>query len=125
LVLASSTEQPESRVRRILIVEDDAMVSEIIGVMLEDAFDTIVAGSVPEALTHLASAPALILLDCLLPGGGLLPLLREADRLDIPVVLISGDPTQAALVDPSRPFLPKPFSQAKLLQVIDAACGSA
>jgi CheY-like chemotaxis protein len=129
LVLVSSTNQPESAVRRILIVEDDVMVSDIIGVMLEDHFDTIVAGSVQEALTHLpacdgqrAGQPALILLDCLLPGGGLNALLRAADRLAIPVVLISGDPTQAALVGPHRPFLPKPFNQAQLLQTIDAGC---
>jgi hypothetical protein len=48
-------------------------------------------------------------------------LLTEADRRAIPVVLISGDPRQADAVDPSRPFLSKPFSLTALMAVLDSA----
>jgi DNA-binding response OmpR family regulator len=126
-----SPEQPGSEVRRILVVEDDALVCETIAAMLEDDYQAVMAGTVDSALALLGGVtgpesrdkPDLILLDCLLPGGGLSHVLRAADLHSIPVVLTSGDPERAAWLDAGRPFLAKPFSQAKLLQVLRATHG--
>jgi CheY-like chemotaxis protein len=108
--------------RRLLLVEDDALVGETIASMLEDHFQTVAVASVADALAGLAAgaAPAVILLDCLMPGGNPRGLLAEADRLGVPVVLTSGDPRESDRIDPGRRFLSKPFTQAALLKVLDA-----
>jgi DNA-binding NtrC family response regulator len=100
---------------RLLLVEDDRMVRETIVLMLEDDYEVLLSDSIKAALAYLHTpepAPIeVILLDCLLPDGNL------------PVVLISGDPRQAEAMDPSRQFLPKPFTQATLLKILDTARG--
>jgi DNA-binding NtrC family response regulator len=111
--------------RRLLLVEDDQMVRETIGLMLEDDYLVLNASSAGTALAALrAPDPTsidVLLLDCLLPNGHVSDVLAAADRLSVPVVLISGDPNQAGAVDPGRLFLPKPFTQEMLLAVLDSA----
>jgi DNA-binding response OmpR family regulator len=116
--------------RRVLVVEDDALVSETIAAMLDGHYETVVAETADKALAYLGSSmaaeadfgarPDLILLDCLLPGGGLSQILGVADQHSVAVVLISGDPERAARIDASRLFLPKPFSQTMLLDTLRA-----
>ncbi len=109
----------------LLLVEDDAMVRETIALMLEGTYDVLLAVSVATALSQLKEAEQMIirciLLDCLLPDGRLAVLLTEADRRAIPVLLISGDPSQALWMPPCRRFLAKPFTQDSLLAAIRAA----
>jgi DNA-binding NtrC family response regulator len=116
---------PPDSSRRLLLVEDDQMVRETIILMLEDDYEVVHAISVSTALALLEAEDAhwveLMLLDCLLPGGAVRDVLAAADQRSIPVVLISGDPNQALAVDPTRPFLPKPFTQGILLAVLDSA----
>jgi DNA-binding NtrC family response regulator len=111
--------------RRLLLVEDDQMVRETMILMLEDDYEVLHAVSVSTALAQLDAADGraidVMVLDCLLPSGNVADVLQAADRRSIPVVLVSGDPNQAQTVDPSRPFLPKPFSQGMLLAVLDSA----
>jgi CheY-like chemotaxis protein len=74
-----SSEQSRTRIRSVLVIEDDALVSETIAVMLDGHYETVLVGTVEGALAHLGplprsgseylDKPALILLDCLLPGG--------------------------------------------------------
>jgi DNA-binding response OmpR family regulator len=110
-----------------LLIEDDGMVRETIAMMLEEVYDTDIAASVSVALAILrAPGPIAIdvmLVDCLLPDGDPADILVEADRRAIPVVLISGDPSQVAALDPQRRFLPKPFTRARLLATLDTARG--
>jgi DNA-binding NtrC family response regulator len=111
----------------LLLVEDDRMVRETIMLMLEDDYEISHAGSVASTLA-LMRAPELapidvMLLDCLLPDGNLADVLSEADQRSIPVVMISGDPSQAETIAPGRPFLSKPFSQATLLKILENARG--
>ena len=93
--------------------------------LLEDDYEIVAAVSVQSALLHLRAQPEppvdLMLLDCLLPGGPVTAILAEADRSSIPVVLISGDPRQADVLDPTRPFVSKPASRAELLSVLVTA----
>ena len=116
---------PSPSVRRILLVEDDQMVREIIALFLEDAYDVLQATTIAAARRHLQAPDSppieLILADCLLPDGSVMELLGIADQKNIPVVLISGDPMQAEAMDPSRPFLPKPFTQELLLSILVTA----
>ncbi len=118
---------PPLSCRRLLLVEDDEMVRETILMMLEDEYEIDVAVSVRTALDQLRamepSAIEVILLDCLLPDGSIAEVLAEADRRSVAVVLISGDPRLADTMVPPRPFLPKPFSLATLLEVLDTARG--
>ena len=108
--------------RRLLLVEDDRMVRETMILMLEDEYDVRDAASVSTALAHLDGlAIDVMVVDCLLPSGGVGDVLAAADRRSIPVVLVSGDPNQAHRVDPTRPFLPKPFSRGLLLAALDSA----
>jgi DNA-binding NtrC family response regulator len=110
--------------RRVLLVEDDQLVRETMILMLEDEYEVLNAVSVNTALAQLdAARPAIdvMVLDCLLPSGNAADVLAAADRQSIPVVLVSGDPNQAGAVDPTRPFLPKPFSQGMLLAILDSA----
>ena len=107
----------------LLVVEDDLMVRDTLELMLEDYFEIRTAESIDAALSHLAATDVppieLMLLDCLLPNGSVRDVLNAADARSIGVVLISGDPGQAEAVDPTRLFLPKPFTQSMLLAVLD------
>lgn len=109
------------KVRRLLLVEDDPLVSETIAAMLEEHYDIVFASTVALATASLSAAPppTIILLDCLLPDGSIAALLNEADRRGISVVLTSGDPRQSGRLSPDRPFLPKPFHQDTLLKILD------
>lgn len=113
--------------RHLLLVEDNPMVRETIILMLEDDYEVDLAISAATALDRMRASDShaidLMLLDCLLPDGNLAEVLNEADQRSIPVVLISGDPRQADAIDPSRRFLPKPFTQSILLTTLDTARG--
>ena len=62
-----------------------------------------------------------MLLDCVLPDGPNWQVALEADRQNIPVVFMTGDPGQAKeLVGGARPYLIKPFGLAALIDLIDS-----
>jgi DNA-binding NtrC family response regulator len=107
----------------LLLVEDDHMVAETLHAMLEDDYATTKTATAAAALEHLSNQPppTIILLDCLLPNGGVPAILAAADALAMPVVLISGDPRQANAFGQSRVFLSKPFSRPSLLAMLRAA----
>ncbi len=108
---------------RILVVEDQPLVAETIVAALGDDYTVTCGASAPEAMRIIgADAPDLVLLDCLLPGGHAAEVIELADRLGVPVVLMSGDMDQIeALSTGGRPFLAKPFSMAALAGTVRAA----
>ena len=112
-----------SQQRRILVVEDQELVAETIATALEEDYTVICAGSAAEATPLLDQQGIdLILLDCLLPGGCTHETIARADGIGVPVVLMSGDLSQAEeLRDGRRPFLGKPFTVEALLGVVRAA----
>lgn len=111
---------------RILVVEDDPMVSEVIAAALDD-YPTTVVTTAAEAMGQLRDGGVrLMLLDCTLPGGIDENLIPEADRAGIPVILMSGDAERmATLTDEPRPFVLKPFTLASLLDTVETALASA
>jgi len=114
-----------ARTRRILVVEDQAQIAELIAEALSDSYQVVCAQNVEAAVEQLLSGDVdLVLLDCVLPGGSMWQVMLEADRIAVPVVLMTGDPGQIAEVAGGpRPYILKPFSIAELIDVIDAQTG--
>ena len=107
---------------RILVVEDQELLATIIADVLGDAHEVVCAPNVAGAVEHLLSGGIdLVLLDCVLPDGPDWQVALEADRQNIPIVFMTGDPGQVKeLVGGDRPYLLKPFALAALIDVIDS-----
>jgi DNA-binding response OmpR family regulator len=108
--------------KRILVVEDDPLVSEVVVDALDGLYDTRRAENSADAMVALqAGGIDAMLLDCTLPGG-LDPLLVPmADNSGIPVILMSGHPDMMERVPGSqRPCIQKPFSLTALLAMIES-----
>jgi DNA-binding response OmpR family regulator len=121
--MSEANERRKSTIKpaRILVVEDQELLATIIADVLGDAHEVICASNVEDAVEHLLSSSIdLVLLDCVLPDGPDWQVALEADRQNIPVVFMTGDPGQVkGLVGGSRPYLLKPFAMAALIEVID------
>jgi len=122
------TEKPGPMTERrcILVVEDEPLVADMLAEALSERYRAVQAGIAAEALTQLGIGECdLVLLDCLLPGGGASHVLEAAEQMGVPVVLMSGDPaptTQNAMRE--HPFIAKPFTIEELMRTIDAAIGT-
>jgi len=114
---------------RVLLVEDNAQVAELVDAMLQDLGHTVVrAGGVDEALERLDQDPAidLVLSDVIMPGGRSGVDLAEhlaTARPDLPVVLCSGytGGEQGRAQAGAWIFLSKPFSLDSLARVLAEA----
>jgi len=114
---------------RVLLVEDNAQVAELVDAMLQDLGHTVVrAGGVDEALERLEQDAAidLVLSDVIMPGGRSGVDLAEhlaTARPGLPVVLCSGytGGEQGRAQAGAWPFLSKPFSLDSLARVLTEA----
>ncbi len=102
---------------RILVVEDDVEVREVVCEFLRDSGHLVLAaGSAQQARELLArEAVDLSIIDCVMSGeqGG--SLAEHAATLGIPAILTSGDLRyRDTLARPSVPFLTKPFRLGEL-----------
>jgi DNA-binding response OmpR family regulator len=82
-----------SDVNRVLVVDDDSGVREMLDEYLTDqGFESVVVGSAAAAREQLAQqAPAVVLLDIGLPGEDGLSLARHIrERFDIGIIMVSG-----------------------------------
>ena len=113
------TKKGESEMKTILIIEDDAHISDMVSdALTAEGFRVLQAWSGTEALLLLEKeTPDLILLDLMLPGYSgeeLLPQIKE-----IPVIVISAkagvDSKVETLLSGARDYLSKPFSLKELL----------
>jgi DNA-binding response OmpR family regulator len=107
----------------ILLVEEEPDVSEVIADLLEldgARFRIEIASNYDDGVVLLnASQPALLIANVLLPGGGDgLRLAEVARRIDVPTLLISGEPELIAKEAQGLPFLSKPFRLPELQQAI-------
>src|SRR6185369_13708634 len=65
----AEVEAPQTVKRRVLIVDDEPGVRESLRMVLKGEYETVVAGSGPEALDALGRAPVdVVLLDIIMPG---------------------------------------------------------
>jgi DNA-binding response OmpR family regulator len=112
---------------RILIVDDDPAILEIVRLNLEaEGYDVVCAGTVAGALEVFSqAAPALALLDVMLPDGDGLELARVLRaRSDIPIVMLSARATDVdkavGLGVGADDYVCKPFSPVELIARVKA-----
>ena len=111
---------------RVLLVEDEPMIREVMAELLEDAgFDVTATCTGDEAAILLAENDfAILLTDITMPGHidgiGLAEHAREAHP-GLPVVFVSGRPDseqRARGIPPPTAFLPKPYNVDCLLDTV-------
>jgi DNA-binding response OmpR family regulator len=109
--------------KRILVVEDDPLVSEVVLDALADVYEVSRAETAAAAMDYLRGGGIdAILLDCTLPGGLDPHLVPMADAAGVPVILMSGDPEMMGRVPGvQRRCIQKPFSLTALLTTINNA----
>jgi two-component system, NtrC family, nitrogen regulation response regulator NtrX len=115
---------------RILIIDDEPDIRELIGdILADEGHDILAAADAAQARELRAQQqPDLILLDVWMPDTDGISLLREwrdADALDCPVVMISGHGSVETAVEATRlgafDFIEKPVSMAKLMVTVSNA----
>ncbi|MGH7089251.1 MAG: response regulator [Stellaceae bacterium] len=110
---------------KVLVVEDDRFVSQLLGDLLEaEGFEFRLADNGAEKMrAALACEPDIdiVVLDVALPGpANGLKLANEARARGYAVILVTGDHRRAdELAKSGHPHLMKPFRMAALLQLID------
>jgi two-component system, OmpR family, response regulator CpxR len=106
----------------ILVVDDDAKIVRLVRTYLErEGFRVVEASDGRSALAAIAlEAPALVVLDLMLPEVDGLSILRAVRRTDrTPIVMLSARGSTAdriaGLAEGADDYLPKPFSPAELV----------
>jgi two-component system response regulator MtrA len=117
---------------RVLVVDDEAPLRELIMVTLGDAFECVPAADGEEALRLLRETPAeLVFLDVMLPGRSGLDVLREMrgdpELSTVPVVIVSAwqtpEDVETALDSGADRFLAKPFRVDELVSIARGLVG--
>jgi DNA-binding response OmpR family regulator len=114
--------------RRLLVVEDQESLSTVIAEGLAPSFEVLCSATVADGVELLlAAAVDVVLLDCVLPGETMWQIVLEADRQQVPVVLMTGDPARMKEARAeARPYILKPFTLTDLKRVLeDVAPGPA
>ncbi|MDR0805850.1 MAG: phosphate regulon transcriptional regulator PhoB [Enterobacteriaceae bacterium] len=117
-------------IKRILVVEDEAPIREMISLVLEqNGFQFIEAADFSTAQTLLSEPfPDLVLLDWMLPGGSGIQLIkymkRESLTKEIPIVMLTARSEEEdrvmGLESGADDYITKPFSPKELLARIKA-----
>jgi two-component system cell cycle sensor histidine kinase/response regulator CckA len=114
---------PAPDLPRVLLVEDEGAVRELLSSALErNGFDVVTAGSAEEALTLASPAFQILLSDISLPGMSGVQLARQLRR-SLPalrVLLMSGYAREEFSSGPNAvddlPFIPKPFATRTVVE---------
>ncbi len=125
-----------SRSAPILVVDDDAKIVRLVRTYLErEGFPVVEASDGRSALAAIAlEAPALVVLDLMLPEVDGLAIVRAVRRTErTPIVMISARGTTAdriaGLTEGADDYLPKPFSPAELVvrvkRILERSTGEA
>lgn len=115
---------------RILVVEDEVAIQELLRYTLEQAaFEVVIADSAEQALTEIRSQlPAMVLLDLMLPGMSGVVLAKrlrsEARTRELPIIMVTaradeGDRVQGLDLG-ADDYVTKPFSPKELIARIRA-----
>ena len=113
---------------RVLVVDDDPSVLDVLHLLLGDRYDVEAAPDGESALRLLLSEPVdLVLLDVVMEGLDGITLLQQMRRggVDVPVVMLSAINTAwtaaAAMRLGAVDYITKPFDDAELLDAVDSA----
>ncbi len=117
--------------KRILIVDDNEVVREILDQFLVPRYAVDHAGNAPQGVAAvLRQSPDVILLDVKMPGLDGLSLLRSLRTMGVqtPVLVMTGydspQVARAALEGGATGYLPKPFDLMHLDRLITEAAGT-
>ena len=115
---------------RVLVVEDESAIAELIGINLRHAgYEVTIAGTADQAQREVdAMLPDLVILDWMLPGASGVSLAKrwraEARTKDMPVIMLTARAEEsdkvAGLDAGADDYLTKPFSTQELLARIRA-----
>ncbi|HMA33405.1 MAG TPA: response regulator [Chloroflexia bacterium] len=114
-----------SKLRSILLVEDDVALSTVLARHLEAlGYVVLLAGTFREAVEQMAIKPALLILDLTLPdaSGWDVAQWLESIAEPVPIIIISGSTPDTQHVERFHPvaFLPKPFAIGALVAAVEA-----
>lgn len=118
--MTSDTPQNQASKARILIVEDESLISLLLEVTLSDAgYDVAgIAGSVPEALEMVDNTnPTLAILDLNLKGLKVYPVADKLTAAGIPFIFATGGGLDVEGYQDCRKIR-KPFREAELLRSV-------
>jgi DNA-binding NtrC family response regulator len=108
---------------RVLVVDDETVICELLGLVLEQDYQVICARTSNEGLRVLAEQSIdVMLLDYNLRPGGAVDVASRADEIDIPMAWMTGD--HAAEIE-SQSFLLKPFHIDRVSEVLKEIRSSA
>jgi CheY-like chemotaxis protein len=113
--------------KRILIVDDDSLITKIVSQILSTfgGYETLAVNE-PQAAVAAAESfqPSAVLLDYQMPtmtGEAVLAALRQHDGMDhLPVVLLSGDCSWTVKPDQFTALLQKPLTAKELLSTVNS-----
>ena len=122
--MSEAAESPDDE-RRILVVDDDAVLRKVVRAVLEaDGFHVVEAKDGEEGLALAASVrPSVVILDVMMPGLDGVEVCRRLDHKATKVLMLTalGDVTTevASLEAGARGYLTKPFSSMDLLDRVE------
>lgn len=110
---------------RVLVVEDNAMVSMLLADMLEEMGHEVCGVEATESaavITALRCHPDLMILDALLGKGCGITAMATIERIEsIPHLFASGDVARVRALRPNAVVIQKPYFEADLARAIDRA----
>ena len=102
--------------KRVLIVDDEPELTEVVREYLQDHFEVVVANNGPAALASFRQRrPDVVFLDISMPGPSGVDVLKELRRADptLPVIMVTVNTEAAVLQECLREgafaYVPKPF----------------
>lgn len=111
--------------RLVLVVDDDEMIRRLVRTVLEaDDFEVIEAKDGQEALRVISDkAPAVVVLDVMMPGLNGVDVCRRLDHDNVKVVILTArddaDLAEQCMDAGADAFLTKPFSSIQLLDLVE------
>lgn len=119
-----------SRLPRVLVVEDEAAIQELLRYSLEQAhFEVVIVGTAEQALAEIRSElPSVVLLDLMLPGMSGVVLAKQlradARTRELPIIMVTARADEADRVGGlelgADDYVTKPFSPKELIARIRA-----
>ncbi len=108
---------------RVLIVDDDELVTEALVAMLEESYDVLCIGEAREAIAAISEQSIdVILLDFYLRNGSSANVAVQAERAALPVIWMTGEPDAVTgLAGVPHDVLGKPFHSQQLLTALAKA----
>jgi DNA-binding response OmpR family regulator len=120
-----SGSDPQGGGRRILIVEDEALICLLLETILVEAgYDPVIASSLHDASAEIARRrPDIAILDLHLNGERVHPVAAELAAAGVPFIFATGGGSLEVEGFAGRPQIRKPFQEAELLAAIAALDG--